>query len=136
MFRSRLTLHSDFFSSVIRMSRTFHQTLHNEKPRSEKAGFNRFCRNVNSLVRLKNPEAASGNNRQHVSATEAEQGVCRKHRILDQFRRIVIRINRARRKMIGERRVIRREGRCDHFIYPDACASEATIEAVDISPVV
>src|ERR1051326_3731356 len=82
-------------------------------------------------VRIKNPESAARAHRRDVTAAEAEVSVSGEHRILQQARGVVVRINRIDREIVSAHRAIRRKWRGDHFINSNTGASQSTIQAVN-----
>src|SRR5438034_10260528 len=78
---------------------------------------------------VENAEAASWNNRRHVTATESQGSVRSKSRIGQQMRFVAVRINGIHGQIIGENGVVRRERRADQFVKPNAGPHETSIKA-------
>src|ERR1039458_711888 len=82
-------------------------------------------------ARFKNLEAAAGNKRDHIAAAVTDKGVGGEHRVFDEARAVVVRINWLDRKVVRENRAIRRNRRGDYFPKSDAGAGQRAVEAAN-----
>jgi hypothetical protein len=80
-------------------------------------------------VRIKNLETAAGDKRRNFPTAEAQLGVGRKHRIRQDARRVIIRINRAGRQVIGKNGVVRWERSSYDFINANSRSRQCSVDA-------
>src|SRR5215471_7204462 len=71
-------------------------------------------------VGIKNPEPAARHKRSDVTAAEAQVRVRGKHRVVQQIRRVVVRIDRIDLEVVRRHRTVGRERSGDHFINANA----------------
>src|SRR6266853_4944420 len=80
---------------------------------------------------VENAEAASWNNRRHVTAAESQGSVRPKGRIGQQMRFVAVRINGVDGQVIGENGVVRRKRRGDQFVKTNAGSRQTPINGLN-----
>src|SRR5262245_47285911 len=72
------------------------------------------------LMRVKDPKPAAWNHGRHIATAKPKICVCGKHRVFEQIRTIIVRINRVYRKFIRHNRVVRWKRSSHYLVNPNS----------------
>src|SRR5882762_1899728 len=129
-FSSRLTLQGDLFSSTIGLVILVRLAKAGPAKKRQHGNVGAASRQpLAGLVTIEYPEPVPRHEWRNTPPAETQVDVRRKHRVLHQHRRIIVRIDRARREVRSENRIVRWHWRGHHFIYSYSRSRQRPVDA-------